>query len=100
MPSKVVNVMVTYGGEPALGKMNIGDTFRIFTNLPGKFEIEYTKGTPFRSTDPGNMRHRGGLEREATLEGKFPFRCFIDDKEFKNSDGTPALAGSLEVPEG
>lgn len=100
MPSKHVDVLVTYGGKPAIGKMNVGDTFRIFTNLPGKFEFEYTKGHPFRSTDPGTMRRQGGEEREVTLEGTFPFRCFLDGKEFKNADGSPALAGHLEVPEG
>ena len=100
MPSKAVNIMVTYGGEPTKAKMNVGDTFRIFTNLPGKFEYQYTAGSPFRSTDPGDMPRQGGEEREATLEGKFPFRCFIDGKEFKNADGSPALAGLLEVPEG
>jgi hypothetical protein len=43
------------------------------------------------------MRHRGGEEREATRVGVFPFRCFIDNVSFTNSDGSTALAGELEV---
>jgi hypothetical protein len=98
MPSK--NFMVVYGDLPKTETVKVGDTFRIFAALPGKFEYEYTAGRPFKSTDPGDLRHKGGEEREATREGKFPFRCFIDNVEFKNSDGSVALAGEIEVEPG
>jgi hypothetical protein len=95
MPSK--NLMIVYGEQPARVAIKVGDTFRVFAALPGKFEYEYTHERPFKSTDPPEMRHRGGEEREATRVGVFPFRCFIDNVSFTNSDGSTALAGELEV---
>jgi hypothetical protein len=98
MPSKIV--MIVYGDPLKPEKVKVGETFRVFAALPGKFEYEYTAGRPFKSTDPGELRHKGGEEREATRVGKFPFRCFIDGTEFKNSDGTVALDGEIEVEPG
>ena len=95
MPSK--NVMIVYGAPPKTEPVKLGDTFRVFVNLPGKFEYEYTAGRPFKSTDPSNFRHKGGEEREATRVGKFPFRCFVDDREVPNEDGSLSLAGAVEV---
>lgn len=100
MPSTAHDIMVTYGAQLTSESVKVGDTFRIFTNLPGKFRYRFTNGRPFQSTDPDFVDHQSGEEREATRVGVFPFRCFVNDVEIGASPDGSNLAGEIVVTEG